>query len=321
MGFVSVVLAALLCAGTDAPGARSDKTEAQRRLDQGAALYARGDLPGALEQFQRAYAAYPSPKLWFNIGQVQRDLGQAVDAMEAFERFLAAGSDAPSEAVDVAHAAVDELRQRLSRLHIDCPTQGARIDLDGVAVGETPLSVDRWLWPGKHVVSAMGNAAATTTTEIDLRPGEGQTVVLQWNAQAPPALGSTEGEDRTSPTRVPSLTSHPRPRGWLGRKWTWVAGGLAVASAAGAITFGVLMQAKYDQLDKSCGSASATRPGCSPSDIHTLDLRKDTANVLWGVAGAAALTAGVLWFVEGRRVQVAPMAGSGTVGMAAAASF
>ena len=34
-----------------------------------------------------------------------------------------------------------------------------------------------------------------------------------------------------------------------------------------------------------------------------------TANVLWGLAGAAAVTAGVLFFVEDHAVVVAPMLG------------
>ena len=45
-----------------------------------------------------------------------------------------------------------------------------------------------------------------------------------------------------------------------------------------------------------------------------------TANVLWGLAGAAAVTTGILFFVEGRRVAVAPMAG-GATGMLARVEF
>jgi hypothetical protein len=42
--------------------------------------------------------------------------------------------------------------------------------------------------------------------------------------------------------------------------------------------------------------------------------------VLWGLAGAAAVTTGVLFFVEGRSVAVAPMAGEAT-GMLARMEF
>jgi hypothetical protein len=44
------------------------------------------------------------------------------------------------------------------------------------------------------------------------------------------------------------------------------------------------------------------------------------ANVFWALAGAAAVTTGVLFFVEGRAVSVAPMAG-GTTGFVAAVRY
>jgi hypothetical protein len=45
-----------------------------------------------------------------------------------------------------------------------------------------------------------------------------------------------------------------------------------------------------------------------------------TANALWGLAGAAAVSTGILFFIEGRPVAVAPMAGEAT-GMLARMEF
>jgi len=45
------------------------KSQAQGLLNAGWTLYEKGDHAGALEKFNAAYAAYPSPKLLFNIGQ------------------------------------------------------------------------------------------------------------------------------------------------------------------------------------------------------------------------------------------------------------
>jgi tetratricopeptide (TPR) repeat protein len=66
-------------------------------LSQGSKLYHQGDLAGALEKFEAAYVAFPSPKLMFNIGQANRDLGRPVEAVEAFQRFLAEATDASPE--------------------------------------------------------------------------------------------------------------------------------------------------------------------------------------------------------------------------------
>ena len=103
------------------------------------------------------------------------------------------------------------------------------------------------------------------------------------------------------------------PRGiWLGRTWTWVAGGSALLFAGTATIFGVAMRSKFDELKSKCGSASQTFPGCSASDFSSLDARKNAANLFWGLSAAATLTAGVLLYVEGRPVRVAPMAGAMT---------
>jgi hypothetical protein len=99
---------------------------------------------------------------------------------------------------------------------------------------------------------------------------------------------------------------------WLGRKWTWVAAGSTVLLAAGAITAGALMQSKFDSLRGACGAGNPARPGCSQSDIDSVSSRRTTANVFWGLAGAAAVTTGVLFYFEGRPVTVVPMAGGAT---------
>jgi hypothetical protein len=85
-----------------------------------------------------------------------------------------------------------------------------------------------------------------------------------------------------------------------------------VLLAAGAITAGLVMQSKFDSSDKSCGSRSINRLGCPESDIAAVRSREITANVFWGLAGAAAVTTGALFYVEGRRISVSPLAGETT---------
>jgi len=73
-----------------------------------------------------------------------------------------------------------------------------------------------------------------------------------------------------------------------------------------------LMQSKFDSLRGSCGAGNPARPGCSQSDIDSVSSRQTMANVFWGLTAAAAVTTGVLFFVEGRPVSAAPMAGGAT---------
>ena len=90
--------------------------------------------------------------------------------------------------------------------------------------------------------------------------------------------------------------------------------------AVGAITAGVLMQDKFDSLKSSCGAGNPLRPGCSQSDIDSVSSRQTMANVFWGLAAAAAVTTGVLFYFEGRPVTVAPVAG-GMTGFVAAMRY
>jgi len=86
------------------------------------------------------------------------------------------------------------------------------------------------------------------------------------------------------------------------------------------ITAGTLMDSKFDSLRSSCGAGNPARPGCSQSDIDSVSSRQTTANVFWGLAAAAAVTTGVLFYFEGQPVTVAPVAG-GTTGAVARVGF
>lgn len=81
--------------------------------------------------------------------------------------------------------------------------------------------------------------------------------------------------------------------GHKGRFWTWIAAGSAGALALGALVVGLNAQSKFDELETTC------KPACADSDVSAVKTRAVVADVLWGFAGAALVTAAVLFFVEG----------------------
>jgi hypothetical protein len=84
-------------------------------------------------------------------------------------------------------------------------------------------------------------------------------------------------------------TAEPASSGWwLGRKWTGIAAGSTAVLAGAAAIVGYSMQSRFDDLKNRCGRASVERLGCEDSDIDSVHTRMVTANVLWGLAGAAA---------------------------------
>ena len=314
----------LLLLGFLAQSSESDvnaqaKAKAQSLLTEGSASYERGNYADALEKFKAAFAAYDSPKLLFNIGQANRDLGRPVEALEAFEQFLVGTLDAAPETIADAKRSVVELQNRLGRLRIECQTANATISLDGKDVGLTPLSRLLWATPGRHQVTARHWGFTPAIESVEVRLGSVQSVPIVLLAPAANAAGSEVSPSESSATQSELTLKEPKStdavsRGWwMGRKWTWVAAGSAVVFSAGAIAAGVLMQSKYDSLNSSCGSASPNQLGCSGSDVSGVTTRRNVANVMWALAGASAVTAGILFFVEGHPVTVTPLAGE-TVG-------
>jgi hypothetical protein len=308
----SLILLAILAQTSPLTADPQAKAQAQTLLGQGTKLYEQGDVADALEKFQAAYAAYPSPKLMFNIGQCNRDLSRPVEAVEAFEKFLAGAADASPEMATDARKAVTQLQKKLGRIQIDCETAGAEVSVDGKSVGLAPLPELIWVTPGRHQVTAKHASAAPAIEDVDVTAGSATAVTMRLRPMAASVASPTPKAASDSDVQASLPPSGGSEGWWLGRKWTWVAAGSTVLLAGGAITAGVLMKSKFDSLRSSCGAGNPARPGCSQGDIDSVSSRKTTANVFWGLAGAAAVTTGVLFYFENRPVSVAPAAGEAT---------
>jgi hypothetical protein len=322
----SFVLLALIAQAAPPTASPEGKARAQALLKEGARLYEKGALLPALEKFNEAYAEFPSPKLLFNIGQTSRDLGRFVDAMVAFERFLDEAPEAPADMIAEAKKSMAELQGRLGKLRIQCSKVGAEISVDGKPVGTAPITQPVWAAQGSHQVTARHPATAAAVEDVEVNPGWVHTVVmtLQPLVEAAPVVVAppppktpkpavdveTRRSTRSSSARTAKTGESP------GRVWTWVAAGSAVAFGGAAIGFGLATRAKFDDLNQSCGSGSVSTgqsyAGCSDSQVDGVLLRRNLTNVSLGLAAAAAATAGLLFFVEGRGVSVAPMAGDAT---------
>jgi hypothetical protein len=324
----SLLLLGLLAQSADPDATAQAKAKAQNLLTEGSALYEKGDYADALEKFKAAFATYDSPKLLFNIGQANRDLGRPVEALEAFEQFLIGARDAAPETIEDAKKSVDELQAKLGRLRVECQTENATISLDGKDVGLTPLTKLLWATPGRHQVTARHWSFPPAVENVEVRAGTVLPVriVLQAPvANVPEAQVSQPEPGGVGQVDLSAKEPQPlaSPRGWwMGRTWTWVAVGSAALFSVGAGAAGLAMQSKYDSLNKSCGSASGSSSlrGCSESDISAVATRRNMANVMWALAGASAVTAGILFFVEGHPVTVTPVAGE-TVGFIGGLSY
>ena len=85
---------------------------AQEHLTRGNALFTHDHFPEALEEFQAAFSLFPSPKLYFNLGQCERALGRDAAAADHFQRFLDEAKDVSPALRVEAERYVGELRAR-----------------------------------------------------------------------------------------------------------------------------------------------------------------------------------------------------------------
>jgi tetratricopeptide (TPR) repeat protein len=281
----------------------------------GALAFNLGHYAEAVVEYEAAYRAVPDPVFLYNVGQAYRLSGNNEKAVIAYKSYLrTAPWDAPNRAQVERHIAelepgslTPDLRARSARLTIEADIEGAEIEIDGRAVGITPLPSPVWVFPGKHRVAMLQANTTIAVEDAEGTPGVTQKVVIH-------------GRSTAEPARSPAIetarglqASTPPDRGWwLGRKWTWVAAGTTVAFTGTAAVFGLAMRSKFDNLNKSCGSASNSTVACSSNQIDSAVTLKNTANIFWSLAGAAAVTTGVVFFIEGRPTTVTPMAGQAT---------
>jgi tetratricopeptide (TPR) repeat protein len=302
LSLTSIVLLALFA---QPPGDARDKARAQALLSEGTTLYESGKYLQALEKFNAAYGVYPSPKLWFNIGKANRDLGRPVESLDAFEKFLSDAPDVSIETSNEARAAVDELKRTLGQLRVDCDLPNAEVSVDGKSVGVTPLPAAVWVVAGRHQVVATLPHGKSALASTDVAAAEASSVQLRLREKAP--APAARAPVAAQPIAVEART--PTAQTAQGRTWTWIAAGSTLALAGGAVTMSLLTRSKYNELNQQCGAGSKSHVGCQESAITGVESRQLAANVLWGVTGAAALTSLILFFAEGNGVAVAPMAG------------
>lgn len=221
--------------------ARTLFKEGNRRLEA-------GEYSEALDLYRAAYARYPSPKILLNLGTVLRQLARHAEAAETYEKYLADPGADPARIAEVKQVLAD-LHSRVGRLSLKVNEAGARVALDGKALGETPaISLIR-VEPGTHSVVAEKSGFVTAFASVSVAAGEERVVTLTLVPQAPAPT--------VAPSVVPVVSSAPEPapevtkvetRPFYTRWWFWTGAGALVAGSI-AIVFATSGEAEPAQLE------------------------------------------------------------------------
>ena len=263
--------------------------EARQRNTKALKLYQEeGAVDAALAEFERAYDLAPSTVILYNIGQAARTGRDYALALHAYERYLADGAaeiraDRRQEVLEQ----VRELRTFVAALDVRVNVKGAKIFVDDVAVGTSPLGEKLSVNAGRvRVRAAFGG---TQDSKVVVVPGGDQVTVELELAEsgAGPASGggapTPQGGGAPPPDDGASAFS---PYLWIG----W--GGAALLGAGAAVTGGLALSESSDLHGKTYAGGQA--PDDLVSQGNTVKSLGITTDVLIGTAAAGLVVTSIL---------------------------
>jgi len=173
-------------------------------------------------------------------------------------------------------------------LHVTTDPPGADLSVDGAPTGKAPL--DAAYPPGPHAVSAAAPGRQVSRRDVVLPADRSLEVNLVLEPGQDPAaaapLAATPPDAPLEATRPDQAPQPVERKSWLGPV---IAAGVGVVAAGAGIVMGLQARNAQDALlaggnDRSQADALAAK---AKNDATA-------ANVLYGVAGAAVLTGGIL---------------------------
>ncbi len=296
--------------------AKPNLAEAKAAFKAGAKALKSKDYVTAVKSFKKAFEITQDGLVMGQVATAYEKAGDFEAALEAIEVYKASLPTKDQASVD---SLIKKYRAKIRA------GKSKKLEIPEEQPAEPTLAAPP---PAEVKPAAPPSAPAEGSTEVV----EGQTetqVEGAGDAGAPPAdQAAASGEAATAEASADAAGTEEKPK----RFYTWIAAGGAAALALSGLVVGLNAQSKYDELDDRCA------PGCSDSDVDSVKTRALVADVLFGVAAGAAITAGVLYFLEGRdaagsapaqeqaarqqkRLRFTPVAGASTFGLNADMRF
>lgn len=257
--------AALPAPALAAPPSEAALKEAEERYNNGKALYAEGDLKGALAEFKRAYELAPAPLTLFNIGQVQFQLKDYVAALKTLQKYQADPGADPKKKEKIADD-VKTLKGRISDVEIKTE-EGADVVVNGEAVGKAPLPAAVQVNMGEvKIVVRKGSREKSQTLELAGGVSKQISVELPAEGAPPPPPPPPPGEKPSAGGPSAAVIG------------TWVTTGvLAITSGIlGGLALGASDELKNlkktagvtrEELDGASGKVTGLAAGCDVSTV------------------------------------------------------
>jgi hypothetical protein len=269
-------------AGEAAPSEPSPDAvkEAGQRYERGLELYSEGDYGLAVIEFERAYELVPNYKVLYNIGQVRIQLGRYAKAKKALEEYLEKGGDQiKPERKDSVKRDLEMLAGRTAMLTVITNEPGADIVLDGLVVGQSPLTEPLLVDAGEHTLEVRKAGFYSKGSPVKLAGREETTVTVEITKVPEAKVGPTVVERIEAP-----VVKADRTPMWIG--WA-VTGALAVG--AGVVGYFGITKANDLESMRTDFPVSRKQLDDTKKSAQTLFIVSDSLAAAAVVAGGVSL--------------------------------
>jgi hypothetical protein len=249
---------------TGSPARANDASESDALISRGLELRHAGQDRQALPLFQEAAEKNKTPRALAQVGLCEFALGLWVEGEDHLQQALATRTDPWIRKNErQLKRALDDIQEKLGSLDIWGEPAGAKVAIDGRAVGTLPLERPLRLAAGRHslVIEATGFLPDSRFVQVPVR-----TVAREHAALAPaprmatqpppppPALAPPPVEKQPASPTLTAKRSDEEPAASpiYTRWWFWTAIGV-VAVAAGGTAY--LLLSRKDQCDSSAGGS------------------------------------------------------------------
>ncbi|WP_437711876.1 PEGA domain-containing protein [Sorangium sp. So ce448] len=312
--------------------------QARKLFREGVDAFAQSRWADARAAFLAALSLNPHYTIRGNLGAAELKLGRHRDAAEHLARYVREmAEDATSTAEERARgeAAYAAARAKVGTLVVRTKVDGARVFVDGILRGLTPLADPLFVEPGAHAISVEHEDYETKKMTVQLVAGaqiEDEVELGQRSAGAPPP----KRPETTMAPLVRGAEKHARdPRTAL------LIGGAATAGAAAVagVVFTVLANANASDAEEQRsllrqeGGLDACKAPRAPARCTELKdavaARYDFSNAaFWSFVGAGTVAIGTVVYgvvsrppVNEQRVHVVPLVGSNGLGIGVRGGF
>ncbi|MBK7579174.1 MAG: hypothetical protein IPI67_03120 [Myxococcales bacterium] len=292
---------------------------ARKLYAQGLTQEAAGDWAGALGTFEDVARIKATPQVRFHLARCKENLGRFNEALGGYrmaEYEAEQGGKKEQSLVDEVKKAREALEGKIPKVTITRGkgAEAIKIELDGVALGDTQIGQPITLDPGPHVVRGIVAQGKSFKRTLTLAEAEQVNVVLDVPddlvapATETPAAPSSEGTNEAAPVAARDDAVPPEaPRVEAsGSSAPWIIGGLGVASLAASAVFYSLRAKAVDDLDKGCIGRTC------PDTLESTQKRGQTYSTLTGVTlglGVVGVGTGVVMLLgRGRAPTTSPPA-------------